>query len=149
MKGLFIAPVSLVSPFTSHGNACALYLGPSLLSLQKALTMGFIVKVLLTAVAALVAAYLLPGVTIDGIASALLVALILSILNSVVKPILVVLTIPITIVTLGLFLLVINAILVFVTDFFVSGFAVSGLLTAILFSLIVSVVRYILDAIVD
>ena len=111
--------------------------------------MGFIIKVLLTAVAAIVAAYLLPGVTIDGIVTALLVGFILSILNSIVKPILVVLTIPITIVTLGLFLLVINAILVFVTDFFVNGFAVSGFLTAILFSLIVSVVRYILDAIVD
>jgi putative membrane protein len=111
--------------------------------------MGFIVKVLLTAVAALVAAYLLPGVTIDGFVTALIVALILSVLNAIVKPILIVLTIPITILTLGLFLLVINAILVLVTDYFVAGFAVSGWITAILFSLIVSIVRYILDAIVD
>ena len=111
--------------------------------------MGFIIKILLTAVAAVVAAYLLPGVTIDSFLTALIVALILSILNTFIKPILVILTIPITIVTLGLFLLVINAILVMVTDYFVDGFAVSGWLTAILFSLIVSLVTYILNAIVD
>ena len=111
--------------------------------------MGFIIKILLTAVAAVVAAYLLPGVTIDGFLTALIVALILSILNTFIKPILVILTIPITIVTLGLFLLVINAILVMVTDYFVDGFTVSGWLTAIIFSLIVSVVTYILNAIVD
>lgn len=111
--------------------------------------MGFIIKILLTAVAAVVAAYLLPGVTIDGFLTALIVALILSVLNTFIKPILVILTIPITILTLGLFLLVINAILVMVTDYFVDGFTVSGWITAILFSLIVSVVTYILDAIVD
>ena len=121
----------------------------SRISLHKALTMGFIIKILLTAVAAVVAAYLLPGVTIDGFLTALIVALILSILNTFIKPILVILTIPITIVTLGLFLLVINAILVMVTDYFVDGFTVSGWLTAIIFSLIVSVVTYILNAIVD
>ena len=86
-------------------------------------------------------AYLLPGVAVDDYVSCLLVAVVLAFMNAIVKPVLTILTIPITIVTLGLFLLVINAILVFVTDFFVSGFAVSGFLTAILFSLIVSVVR--------
>ena len=111
--------------------------------------MGFLLKIVLTTVAAIVAAYLLPGVTIDTLFTAIMVALVLALLNAVLKPILVILTIPITIVTLGLFLLVINAIIVKLADFFIDGFAVSGWITAILFSLIVSVVRYILDAIVD
>jgi putative membrane protein len=111
--------------------------------------MGFILKILITATAAIIAAYFLPGVTLDGLVSALIVGLILSLLNAVVKPVLIVLTIPITILTLGLFLLIINALLVRVTDYFVEGFAVSGWGTAILFALIVSVVTYILDALAD
>lgn len=111
--------------------------------------MGFILKILITATAAIIAAYFLPGVMLDGIATALIVGLILSLLNAIVRPILVLLTIPITILTLGLFLLIINAILVKVTDYFVDGFAVSGWGTAILFSLIVSLVTYILEALAD
>lgn len=111
--------------------------------------MGFILKILITATAAIIAAYFLPGVALDNLVTALLVGLILSLLNAIVRPILVILTIPITILTLGLFLLIINAILVKVTDYFVDGFAVSGWGTAILFSLIVSLVTYILDAIAD
>ena len=111
--------------------------------------MGFILKILITATAAIIAAYFLPGVMLDGLVTALLVGLILSLLNAFVKPVLVLLTIPITIVTLGLFLLIINAILVKVTDYFVAGFAVSGWGTAILFSLIVSLVTYILEALAD
>lgn len=111
--------------------------------------MGFILKILITATAAIIAAYFLPGVMLDGFLTALIVGLILSLLNAFVKPILVLLTIPITILTLGLFLLIINAILVKVTDYFVDGFAVSGWGTAILFSLIVSVVTYLLEALAD
>jgi len=111
--------------------------------------MGFLLKILITATAAIIAAYILPGVTLDSLMTALVVGLILSLLNAIVKPVLVVLTIPITILTLGLFLLIINALLVFVTDYFVDGFAVSGWITAILFSLIVSLVTYILDALAD
>lgn len=111
--------------------------------------MGFLTKVIVTGLATIVAAYLLPGVTLDGFVTALIVALVLSVLNAILKPILVILTIPITILTLGLFLLVINAIMVKLTDFFIEGFTVDGWLTAILFSLIVSIVTYILDAIAD
>jgi putative membrane protein len=111
--------------------------------------MGFLIKILVTAVAALVAAYLLPSVTIDGIKTALLVAVVLAILNTFVKPILVFLTLPITILTLGLFLLVINALMVMAAAYFIDGFSVDGWITAILFSLIVTVVSFIINMFVD
>src|SRR5687768_11356629 len=111
--------------------------------------MGFIIKVLITAAAAIVAAYLLPGVRLNSLETALLVGLALAVLNTFIKPILVVLTIPVTILTLGLFLLVINAILVKVADYFIDGFTVPGLLSALIFSLIVSVVSFIINMFVD
>jgi putative membrane protein len=111
--------------------------------------MGFIIKVLITAVAVFVAAWFLPGVEVADIQTTVIVALVLALLNTFVRPILVILTIPITILTLGLFLLVINAILVLVTDYLIDGFTVSGIIVAILFSLIVTIVSYILSAIID
>ena len=111
--------------------------------------MGFIIKILITAVAAFVAAYFLPGVDIADIKTTIIVALVLALLNTFLKPILVILTIPITIITLGLFLLIINAIIVKLADYFIHGFTVQGWVSAILFSLIVSVVSYILAKIVD
>ena len=110
--------------------------------------MGFIIKVLVTAVAAYVAAWLLPGVAIVDVKTTVIVALVLALLNAIVKPILVILTIPITVLTLGLFLLIINAIIVKLADWLIDGFTVHGWLTAILFSLIVTVASYILNAIV-
>jgi putative membrane protein len=111
--------------------------------------MGIIIKILITAVAAFVAAYFLPGVEIADIKTTIIVAIVLAVLNTFLKPILVWLTIPITIITLGLFLLIINAIIVKLADYFINGFTVQGWLSAILFSLIVSVVSYVLDMIFD
>lgn len=87
----------------------------------------------------MLAAYLLPGVHIENYGYALLVALLLSVANAIVKPILIVLTIPITIVTLGLFLLAINAAIILMVDYFVPGFGVDGFWWALAFSLILSV----------
>ena len=112
--------------------------------------MGFIIKVLVTALAVFVADYFLEGVHIsDDIKTVVIVALVLALLNTFLKPILVMLTIPITIITLGLFLLVINILIVFLADYLIGGFSVDGWLSALLFSLIVSVISYILDAILD
>lgn len=112
--------------------------------------MGFIIKVLVTALAVFVADYFLEGVHIsDDIKTVVIVALVLALLNTFLKPILVLLTIPITIITLGLFLLVINILIVFLADYLIGGFSVDGWLSALLFSLIVSVISYILDAILD
>lgn len=107
--------------------------------------MGFIIKVLVTAVAVYLAAYLLPGVTITDAKTTIIVALVLALLNTFIKPILIILTIPITILTLGLFLLVINALMVKWAASLVSGFHVDGWWSAFLVSLIVTVVSYILN----
>jgi len=99
------------------------------------------IRLLLYALAILVSAYILPGVHVNHYGYALLVALVLTIANAIVKPILIILTIPITIVTLGLFLLVINAFIIQLVDFFVPGFEVDGFWWALAFSLILSIVN--------
>lgn len=109
--------------------------------------MGFILKLILTGVAAMIAAYVLPGVSIDGFLTALILALVLAVLDAIVRPVLVFLTIPVTILTLGLFLLVINAVIILLADWLVAGFDVAGFFWAILFSLVLSIVSAILDMI--
>jgi putative membrane protein len=98
-----------------------------------------LIKFLLTGLAVLLTAYLLPGVHIENYGYALLVALLLAIANAFVKPILIIFTIPLTILTLGLFLLAINAIIILIVDYFVPGFSVDGFWWALAFSLILSV----------
>lgn len=100
--------------------------------------MNWIVRFLLSGVAVVLTAYLLPGVDVQDYWTALLVALVLSLVNIFVKPFLILLTIPLTFVTLGLFLLVINALMILLTDYFVDGFLVDGFWWALLFSLILS-----------
>ena len=100
-----------------------------------------ILRFLLTGLAVVLAAYILPGVSIEDYWSALIVAFVLAIANVIVKPILIILTIPLTIFTLGLFLLVINAIIILLVDYFVPGFHVDGFWWALAFSLILSVLN--------
>jgi len=101
--------------------------------------MNGIVRFLLSGVAVLLTAYLLPGVHIEHYGYALLVAAVLSLANIIVKPILVIFTIPITILTLGLFLLIINAVIILLVDFLTPGFNVDGFWWALAFSLILSI----------
>lgn len=108
----------------------------------------FFAKTIATAVAVVVAAYLLNGVHVDNTLTALFVALVLGLLNSFVKPILILLTIPITIVTLGLFLLVINIIIVKLAAGIVPGFSVDSWFTALLFSLVVSFVSWLIEKLI-
>ena len=84
-------------------------------------------------------AYLLPGVHVSDYWAALLVAFLVSFSNIFVRPVLIILTIPITIFTLGLFLLVINALIILMVDYLVHGFSVDGFLWALGFSLILSI----------
>ena len=100
--------------------------------------MKLILKLLITALALLGVAYLLPGIGVTSFYIALIVAVILGVLNLIVKPILVLLTLPINILTLGLFTWVINGFLFWFVATFVDGFSVNGLWTAILGALIVS-----------
>ena len=107
--------------------------------------MGFLIKLIISALAVFAASYLLPGVDVESFTTAIIVALVLAVLNLLLKPLLIILTIPITILTLGLFLLVINALMVIWADSLIDGFEVDGWWAAILFSLIVSVVSAILN----
>ncbi|GAB3981218.1 phage holin family protein [Spirosoma terrae] len=116
--------------------------------------MGLIIRILISAVAVYVASLFIPGVSVAGGAGTyLIVAIVLGFLNAFVKPILTVLTIPITIVTLGLFLLVLNVLMVYLADSLISGFDITGsgisyFITALLFSFVVSVITALIDAIV-
>lgn len=100
--------------------------------------MNWIVRFLLNGLAVVLTAYLLPGVDVTDYWTALIVALVLTLANMFVKPVLIILTIPITIFTLGLFLLVINALIILLADYLVDGFYVDGFWWALLFSLILS-----------
>jgi len=101
--------------------------------------MKLITRLLLTALVLLIVAEYIPGITVDGFYPALVAAVVLGLLNLFVRPILVILTFPITIVTLGLFMFVINASLFWFAATFIDGFAVATFLHALLGSLIVSV----------
>lgn len=104
--------------------------------------MYLIAKWFISALALLAAAYLIPGISVSSFYIALIVALFLGIVNAVIRPILVILTLPINIITLGLFIFVINGFLFWFLATFIGGFEVSGLFVAILGALIVSVFSY-------
>ncbi|HLO80801.1 MAG TPA: phage holin family protein [Chitinophagaceae bacterium] len=106
--------------------------------------MNFLIRILISALVAFGLSYLLDGVHIDKFTTALILALVLAVLNALVKPILIILTLPITIVTLGLFLLVINALIIMLGDRFIDGFSVDGFWWALLFSILLSLVSSIL-----
>ncbi len=107
--------------------------------------MKFLLKVLVSSIAVVISAYILPGVSVDNFITALIVSFVLAILNSILKPILVVLTIPITFFTFGLFLLVINAFIIIIASKFIDGFEVNGFWWALLFSVILSITTSLLE----
>lgn len=111
--------------------------------------MGLIIRILINAVAVFVASRIITGVSVDSFTTALIVSVVLGLLNAFVKPVLTLLTIPITILTLGLFLIVINVLMVYLADYLIAGFGVSGFISALLFSLVVAVVSWLIDTIVS
>ncbi len=108
--------------------------------------MNTIIKLLLNAVAVFVLAEILNGVYVDNYVTSLIVAVVLSILNVLVKPVLVILTLPVTILTLGLFLFVINALIILLVDKLIDGFSVDGIWTAMLFSILLSILQSLLHS---
>ena len=96
-----------------------------------------------------ISAYLIPGVAVATFWSALWLALFLGIINVLVKPILILITLPINILTLGLFTFVINALLILLAASVIKGFSVSGFWVAMLFSIVLSVVSYLLNVLVS
>ncbi|MBT8195344.1 MAG: phage holin family protein [Bacteroidia bacterium] len=108
--------------------------------------MNLILKLVISSLAVYATAYLLPEVYVDSFVSAIIVAVVLGLLNTFLKPLLVILTIPATIFTLGLFLLVINALIIMLADHLLDGFTVTNFWWALLFSIVLSVITSILNS---
>ena len=108
--------------------------------------MRLLIHWLLSALALLAVTYLYSGVQVASFGSALIAAAVIGLLNMVVRPVLVVLTLPVTVVTLGLFLFVINALMFWSASGLLSGFAVSGFGAALLGSLLYSAINLVIDA---
>jgi len=106
--------------------------------------MKFIMRIIVTSVIAFGLSYILKGIKIDSFWTAIILAVVLAVLNALLKPILIILTLPITIITLGLFLFVINAGIILLADNFIDGFTVDGFWWALLFSLLLSIVTAVL-----
>lgn len=108
--------------------------------------MHFFLKVLVSALAVFISAHFLGGVVVEPFTTAIIVAFVLAVLNALLKPLLIILTIPVTILSLGLFVLVINAFIIQLAAYLVKGFEVAGFWWALLFSVILSVVTWILES---
>lgn len=111
--------------------------------------MGFFIRWIILTVAIVIASYLLDGIRISGFFSALFAAAILGILNAIFRPILIILTLPLNIMTLGLFTFAINAVLLMMVSGVISGFVVSGFWSAVLGSFIISLVSFVLTSFIS
>lgn len=110
--------------------------------------MKLILRLLINALALMVAPYFLSGISVSSFYAALITALFIGLINAIIRPILLVLTLPINIITLGLFTFIINGLMILFVSSFVKGFAVSGLWTAILLSLWLWLVSWISNELV-
>jgi len=102
--------------------------------------MKTIINLLISSLAVFVSGYLLPGVEIESFSTAVVVAIVLGIVNIFIKPLFILLTLPVTILTLGIFVLFINAIMILIVSAIVPGFKVHGILWALIFGLVLSIV---------
>ena len=107
--------------------------------------MKIIIHWIVSALAILVTAYLLPGVSVDGLLAALILAVVLGAINTFLRPVLILLTLPLSIMTLGLFVLVINALLIMLAGSIVPGFAVGSFWWALLFGIVLALVNSVLQ----
>ena len=110
--------------------------------------MRFLARLVLNGLAIIIAAWLLPGIHITGTIPALVAGVILGFVNAIVRPVIFFLTLPLTLLTLGLFIFVVNAICFGLTAWLVPGFSVDGFLWALVGALLVSVVSWILNGLV-
>jgi len=111
--------------------------------------MGFLLRVVVNALAIMLAASIVPGISVDGLVPALVGGLLLGLVNAVVRPVLIILTLPITLVTLGLFLLVLNGLCFWLVASIVKDFYVAGFWSAFLGALIVSIVSWTMTALIS
>lgn len=111
--------------------------------------MGFLIRLFANALAILAAAYLVPGIEVSGGLALLAAALVLGLVNAVVRPILLFLTLPFTLVTLGLFIFLLNAFCLWLTSLLVKGFEVHGFWAAVIGAMIVSVVSWLVTIVMS
>ena len=111
--------------------------------------MGIIVNLIVNGLAVYITSYILPGLSVDNFFTALIVSLALGIVNTFIKPLLFILTLPVTILTLGLFTFIINALMVYLVATFVPGFHVDNFWSALFFTLVLSVISSILRGLVS
>ncbi len=110
---------------------------------------GLLAKLLITMVALLITAYILPGMSINGLFAGFVAALILGIINIFIKPVFIILTLPLTLLTMGLFLLVINGLMLWLVSGIVPGFVIAGFWAAVFGSILLSIVTWFLNQILD
>lgn len=110
--------------------------------------MGLLISLLLNSIALILTAYIVPGFRVDGFTAAVLTAIVLGIVNTFIKPVLLLLTAPLTILTFGLFAFVVNAIVLWLVDLVVPGFDLEGFWAAILGAIVLSVISTILSMVV-
>lgn len=105
---------------------------------------SIILRLVVNTLSVFIVAYILPGIHVEDFKAALIIALVLAFLNVTLKPFLILITLPITIISLGFFLLVINAVVILLAEGWISGFAVDGFWWAVLFSILISLVNSVL-----
>ena len=106
--------------------------------------MKTIIHFLVSALAILITAYILPGVHVSGFFTALVLAVVLGAINLILRPLLIMLTLPLSIITLGLFVFVINGCLILLASYIVPGFVVAGFWSAVLFGIVLAIVNFVL-----
>jgi len=106
----------------------------------------FLIRIIISSLAIMITAWLLPGVHVEDYLTGILVALVLALLNAFLKPLLVIFTLPATLFTFGLFLFVINAVIILIADKLVNGLSVGGFWWAMLFSVVLTLVTSILQS---
>ena len=111
--------------------------------------MKFAIRLLIRTLAIFITAWLLAGVSVNDLYSALIVAIVLGLINTFIKPIIMLFTLPLNIITLGLFSFVINALMILLVDYLVQGFVVANFWWAIIFGLVLSIVNWVLVKIVE
>ncbi len=107
--------------------------------------MKLLIRLLINAIAVLICAYFIPGVFVDGFVSAIWVAIALAILNTFLKPILMLISFPINLITFGLFTIVVNTVIILIADYLVPGLTIETFWLAVLFGIVLTIVSGILD----
>lgn len=108
--------------------------------------MNILINLLLSGIAVFTAAYVLPNVEVESFTTALVAAIVLGVINAILRPVLLILTLPINVMTLGLFTFVLNALLILLAANIVPGFHVNGFLPALILGLVLSLINFFLSS---